>query len=322
MADVAEGGVSAGLRRFAWANVLYNLAVILWGAYVRATGSGAGCGDHWPICNGQVIPRDPSLETIIEFTHRLTSGVALVGVVVLFIWARKTLPRHHLVRSGAKASVVLMIIEALLGAGLVLFRLVADDTSTARAVAMALHLANTLLLVGAMTLTAWWASGGKAIRLRGQGLVGGLLIGAHAGVMLLGTSGALAALGSTLYPEVAGLEAHLAPTAHILLKLSVLHPMLALVVGGYLLAAVVIVALARNSATTRRLAAAVIGLYLLQVGAGVTNIYLQAPVWLQLVHLLLADLIWIALVCLAADALARTEGSAAPHEVVHPVAAL
>ncbi len=297
--------VPAGLRRFAWANVLYNLFVIAWGAFVRATGSGAGCGEHWPICNGQVIPRDPSIETIIEFTHRITSGFALIGVIVLWVWARRVLARGHVVRSGAGATVVLMIVEALLGAGLVLFRLVADDTSTARAFAMALHLINTLLLLGAMTLTAWWASGGRPVRVRGQGIAGGLLFGAIAGMLVLGASGALAALGNTLYPEVTGLEAHLAPTAHVLVKLSVMHPILALVIGGYVLFAVVTSVALRRTPATWKLGGAVIALYLLQVAAGFTNIYLQAPVWLQLVHLLLADGIWIGLVCLTAAVLAQ-----------------
>lgn len=85
---------------FAWANVAYNLLVILWGAFVRATGSGAGCGDHWPLCDGQVIPRAPSTEMLIEFTHRLTSGVALLGAVALLVWAFRAYGRGHRVRRG------------------------------------------------------------------------------------------------------------------------------------------------------------------------------------------------------------------------------
>jgi len=312
-----SAAVSAGLRRFAWANLLYNLFVVAWGAYVRATGSGAGCGEHWPVCNGQVIPRDPSIETIIEFTHRLTSGLALVGVIALWLWARKALAPGHLVRRGAGASVALMIVEALLGAGLVIFRLVADDASTARAVAMALHLVNTLLLLGAIALTAWWAAGGRRFRFAGQGMVAGLLAGALLAVIVLGASGALAALGNTLYPEVSGLEAHLAPTAHVLLKLAVFHPMIALLAGSYVLAALVIVALARKDRTTRLLAGGAMALYLVQVGLGFLNIFLMAPVWLQLIHLLVADGIWIALVCLTAAALAAEP---APAEEAAPLA--
>src|SRR5690606_2932282 len=123
-------------------------------------------------------------------------------------------------------------------------------------------------------------------------------------MLVLGASGALAALGSTLYSEVKGLEAHLAPTAHVLLKLAIFHPLIALVAGSYVLAAVVIVALARKDRTTRLLACGAIALYLVQVGLGFLNFFLMAPVWLQLVHLLVADGIWIALVCHSASALA------------------
>lgn len=295
----------ATFKRFAWANVLYNLAVILWGAWVRVTGSGAGCGEHWPICNGEVIPRAPSIQTIIEFTHRVTSGLALIGVIALVVFARKAFPAGHVVRKGAWGSLALMIVEALLGAGLVLFRLVADDDSVARAFAMALHLINTLLLVGAMTLTAWWASGGKRIQLEGQGATGGMLGAALGSVVVLGASGALSALGNTLFPAVAGLEAHLAPTAHIVLKLAVFHPMLALAVGTWLVIVAIASSVLRPAAATRRAAVGLVALTLLQVGAGVLNIFLMAPAWLQLVHLLLADLLWITLVILAASALAE-----------------
>ena len=54
--------------RFAWAVLAANLAVVAWGAFVRATGSGAGCGQHWPPCNGAVVPRSPTAETAIEFS--------------------------------------------------------------------------------------------------------------------------------------------------------------------------------------------------------------------------------------------------------------
>jgi heme A synthase len=75
------------LARFAWGVLVYNLGVIVWGAYVRATRSGAGCGAHWPLCNGEVIPQSPDAAMLIEFSHRVTSGLALVSVVVLFAWA-------------------------------------------------------------------------------------------------------------------------------------------------------------------------------------------------------------------------------------------
>src|SRR5512138_1330366 len=107
--------------RFAWCVLGYHLAVIAWGGLVRATGSGAGCGQHWPTCNGQVVPRSAAAETLVEYTHRATSGVALLLVVVLFAWARRAFPRGHPARRAAAFSMVFILTEALLGAGLVFF---------------------------------------------------------------------------------------------------------------------------------------------------------------------------------------------------------
>src|SRR5437764_4034200 len=76
----------AALVRYAWVVVAYNILVILWGALVRATGSGAGCGNHWPLCNGQVIPLSPRIDTVIEFTHRMMTGGASFIVLGLLVW--------------------------------------------------------------------------------------------------------------------------------------------------------------------------------------------------------------------------------------------
>ena len=153
--------------RFAWSVLAYDVAVIAWGALVRATGSGAGCGQHWPTCNGQVVPRSPAAQTLVEFTHRVTSGIALLLVVVLVLWARRVFARGHPVRKAAALSLVFIITEALLGAGLVLFGWVAKDASAGRGWAMGLHLANTFLLLAALALTA--AFGERRSGLAGSG---------------------------------------------------------------------------------------------------------------------------------------------------------
>ncbi|MFN2168955.1 MAG: COX15/CtaA family protein [Anaerolineae bacterium] len=177
--------------KYAWFVLFYNIAVVLWGAFVRATGSGAGCGSHWPLCNGEVVPLAPRIETVVEFTHRIMSGLALVGILVLVIWAFRAYPRRHAVRYGAVFSGVFNITEALIGAGLVLLGLVADNESTTRALSMSLHLANTFLLLASLTVTAWWASGGEAIRLRGRNwLIWSLRVGLVLAVLL----------GITLHP--------------------------------------------------------------------------------------------------------------------------
>lgn len=307
--------------RFAWFVLLYNLGVVLWGAYVRATGSGAGCGSHWPLCKGEVVPRAPATATLIELTHRVTSGIALLGVVAMLVWALRAFPRGHAVRTGAIASMGLMILEALLGAGLVLFRLVADNASMLRAFSMSAHLVNTFLLLGAISLTAWWASGGRPVRVRADDRVAWILGAGIAATLLLGVSGAVTALGDTLFPAASlaeGIRQDFHPAAHLLLRLRVLHPVIAISVGVYLVVAARAVRSMRPSPATRRLAGAVPILFGIQLAVGVLNLLLMAPVAMQLVHLLLADAVWIALVLLSASALARPDP--APSAARRPLA--
>jgi cytochrome c oxidase assembly protein subunit 15 len=303
--------LSVSSRRFqvfSWVALAYTLAVVLWGAFVRATGSGAGCGDHWPVCNGEVIPREPTVQTLIEYTHRVTSGLALVLAVVLGVWGMRAHAKGQPVRKAAMASLFFMVTEALVGAGLVLFQYVAKNVSIARAVWMGVHLINTFLLVGAMALTCWWAAGGRErLVLRGQGLVGWLLGGSVVGLLVLGVSGAIAALGDTLFPAASlaeGFQQDVSPTAHVLLRLRVLHPIIAVGVGALVVVASSLVARLRPSPEVRRGAWLLSTLYGMQLLAGLVNLVLLAPVWMQLVHLLLADAVWIVLVRLCAAGLA------------------
>jgi heme A synthase len=294
--------VSSRLSRFAWGVLGYNLAVILWGAYVRATGSGAGCGAHWPLCNGQVLPLDAGVKTLVEFSHRASSGLALVAVVALLVWTWRVRPAGHPARTGAALSTFFILTEAAVGAALVLFELVADNASMARALFMAVHLVNTFLLVACLTLTAWWLSGGAPVRAGARpGAAALLAIGAF-GVMLVGVSGAIAALGDTLFPSqtlAEALEADLSSTSHLLIRLRLLHPALAIVMAFGLMFAPRLVRAADGRAA-RLAARSVVALAITQVAAGFVNIVLLAPVWMQMVHLLLADAIWIAFVLLAA----------------------
>ena len=303
------------LNRFAkvaWLVLVYNLGVILWGAFVRATGSGAGCGSHWPLCNGEVIPRVPQLETMIEFAHRLSSGVALLLVVGLFFWALRAYPKGNPVRRGASLSLVFIVTEALVGAGRVLFEWVAHDASNGRVISMAVHLVNTFLLLAALVLTAWWASGGQELDLRNGGLaLWGLGLG-FLGVLFLGVSGAVNALGDTLFPVASlaeGLRQDFSPTAHVLLRLRVLHPIIAITVGLYLIFVSSLLGLFRSEQAIRRFAVGLAGLFVLQLLAGLVNLILLAPVWMQIIHLFLADLVWITLVLLAAATFARRDPS-------------
>ena len=299
----------ARLARFAWAVLAYNVAVIVWGAYVRATGSGAGCGAHWPLCNGEIIPRTGRVATLIEFSHRLTSGAALAAVVFLLIWTWRACRPGHPARSGAALSLFFMLTEAGVGAGLVLFQLVADNASFARAMFLAVHLVNTFTLLACLTATAWWLSGGEPLRLQGRrGRVWSVAL-LCLGVLTASTSGAIAALGDTLYPTASlteGLWADLSMTSHVLIRLRVLHPALAVA------AALALIASGRRLAdgqggTAGRFARGLSALAMLQISLGLLNVILLAPIWLQLLHLLVADAVWISLILLGVTVTRRAE---------------
>ena len=110
-------------------------------------GSGAGCGSHWPLCNGEVLPHSPRIQTVIEFTHRMMSVVAMLAMIGLAAWSVLLFPSRHRVRKAAIYAMVFFCAEALLGAGLVLLQLVAQDASGGRAFYLALHLVNTQFLL-------------------------------------------------------------------------------------------------------------------------------------------------------------------------------
>lgn len=293
--------------QFAWILVVYTILVILWGAFVRATGSGAGCGAHWPTCQGEVLHRPQSIETAIELTHRLMSGVYGILVLALLVWAFRVFPKGGLVRKTAVLALLFTITESLLGAGLVLFELVAYNVSAARAFAAALHLVNTFLLLGFVTLTAWWGSGFPGIRLQAQGRLIWLLALALFSILVLSAAGAITALGDTIFPSATlleGIQQDLDPAAHFLVRLRVWHPVLAVLSSIYLLYLAGYVRDQRPAPTVTRLAQAARIIVVVQLTVGVINVILLAPIWLQMVHLLLADLLWITLILFSASALA------------------
>ncbi len=299
--------VNVRFARATWGLVGFLLAVVVWGAVVRATGSGAGCGAHWPVCNGQVLPRAPALETLIEFSHRVSSGLVTLAVLAWAVWGFVAFPRGHRVRTGAALGGLAILLEGAIGAALVLFRLTGTDDSLARPAVMGLHLINTFLLLAVVALTGAWAAGTASLRLREQGAVGVLVPAALLGLVVLGVSGAIAALGDTLFPARSlseGFRQDIAGGAHLLLRLRVLHPLLAVAVGALLLATAAVCSLLRPGRPVRRAAIALATLVVLQLTAGLVNLALLAPVWMQLVHLLLADAVWLAAVLLGASALA------------------
>jgi cytochrome c oxidase assembly protein subunit 15 len=298
-AAVTVRKTSHALVRFAWAVVGYNVLVILWGALVRATGSGAGCGNHWPLCNGQVIPLSPRVDTVIEFTHRCMTGGSIFVVIGLLVWTFRGTMKGQAARVFAVASTVLLINEAFLGALLVKLGYVTGNQSMGRVVVLSIHLSNTLLLLAALTLTARLLGTGQMWSELGVG--GAKKLWAFLGLvatLVVGVSGSLAALGDTLFPasSLRGAFAQdFAAGSPWLLRLRGVHPVSAVVAAVFVLW---LVGQAKR-AGSGRLAGIVVALLGFQFALGLADVLLLAPVWMQILHLLGADLYWVALVTLA-----------------------
>src|SRR5215469_15091053 len=193
--------MASSVARFAWATRCFNVAVVLWGAFVRATGSGAGCGNRWPGCGTGVLGSSTRTQTIIEFTHRMTSGGALLMVAVLLLWCWRATSKGNWARYSAVLATAFLANEALLGAALVLLGHVAQDQSAGRILFLCLHFGNTLLLIGTLALTtAWIQSGSESFTLIKKCTeVSAVVVGLLA-VLAIGMTGTVAALGDSLFP--------------------------------------------------------------------------------------------------------------------------
>lgn len=286
-------------ERLAWSVLSYGIFVIIWGAVVRATGSGAGCGAHWPLCNGDIVPLAPKLATVIEFVHRSTSGVILM-MTALLVWASfRTFPAGHVARRASVWSMAFVLIEAAVGAGIVLLRLVGSDTSALRAGYIAVHLVNTLLLIGVYTW-AVFVSKPRAVQwtaVQARRPEFWLRLGVIA-MLLVSASGAVVALGDTLFPQTslaAGLAADFDATSHFLIRLRMWHPMLAVTLSVYFVM-VITQSGSLEEPTIRTPARLALWLIVGQIALGVMNILTLAPLSLQMAHLFVANLLWVALV--------------------------
>ena len=293
--------------RFAWWLLGYTLLVILFGAVVRITGSGAGCGQHWPSCNGELLQMPQTLKTAIEYTHRATSGLSVIAIVALLIGAFRVYPRGHATRGAAVMAGVMILVEALIGALLVKLRLVENDASFARILVLPLHLMSTALLTAALTWCAWFASS-EATPASANPLpraAWALLFCSGLGILLVSATGAVTALGDTVYPlQHAGvsarLQADLGENASLLQHLRDIHPFLAGGVAAFVTYAAMLIPGYRKGVVVLRAGQCLAGVVCLQVMAGVVNIWLSAPGPMQVAHLLLANLAWIAVIALAA----------------------
>lgn len=299
---ISNTASSGTFPKLIWAFWGYLIIVILFGAWVRITGSGAGCGANWPSCNGEIIPVNASTETIIEFTHRLTSGLCGVFGLGFLAYSWRRFGTSHLVFRSLLLTFVFILFEGAIGAGLVLKELVVNDDSAARAIVISLHLVNTFLLTGSVTAAALFASPAHrdvfVVSRKTQimlYLTGGLMV-------LVAMAGAITALGDTLFPVVvtegesifAHIKEDLDVTSHFLVRLRIIHPFLAMLFGALCIVVglfVYIEAEEANQSVAKwgRLFAIVC---LTEILVGIGNIWLSAPGYMQLLHLLFAQFLW------------------------------
>lgn len=285
-----------GTVGLAWTALIVNVVVILQGAFVRATGSGAGCGRHWPMCNGDVVPLAPTTATMIEFSHRLLSlGALLVGAWLLWRAFRLRRDNRGLFRF-ATLAFGFLVIEALLGAATVLLEYTGDNVSMGRGLMVAVHLVNSLLLVGMLTGAVVYARERRPawpLRIGRQGSLATVLGVGLVAMLTVMFTGGLAALGNTMFPSeslAAGIAADFDPRSHPLIRLRILHPTIAIAVGVYLFLSLGLGWWLKPVTRARPLAQALLATYLIQLVIGTVNLAFLAPIPLQILHLAVAVL--------------------------------
>lgn len=296
--------------KYAFFTLAWNVLVILWGVFLRASKSGDGCGQHWLTCGGEVIPSAPELKTVIEYSHRITSFLAFVAVVVLVVWAFRKFKSGEAVRKTAVLSLVFVITEALVGAGLVLTGNTAETLTAARPFWMAGHLINTFILLAFLTLTSRYASGGKPLSFKGESKYLIAIAVGVAAVFVVSITGSIAALSSMLFPSgtlAEGVAKDFSSTSNILLRLRLLHPITAILTSVFLVFLTGWLAKeSGNEPAVKRWSNVLALLVLAQIAWGSATLLTLAPIVMQLGHLLFADAIWVVYVLIAASFLSDT----------------
>lgn len=290
--------LSTKTGKLVFGNGILALFIILWGAWVRLSGSGAGCGEHWPLCHGEVIPLEPTIQTIIEFTHRFTSGLFGITVLLQLFFSYREFGKKHPETKASWAFLILTIVEALIGAVLVKKGLVVDDSSAMRAWVIGFHLVNTMFLMAALVYCYEFLNLPMGLKRREFPPLQKTMAFIGLGLFLIVSAfGAITALGNTLFPSpdlVTGFKSDFDPNAPFLIRLRVYHPTFAVFTGIFW---IVLLNLWRERALgLAKVSSLGLSLIFISLGFGVVNWLLMAPYWGALIHLLLADLTWMTLV--------------------------
>lgn len=307
---MADEGKLKGFRQYALFALGFNLVVILWGVFLRASKSGDGCGQYWLTCHGEVIPSAPEFKTVIEFTHRVSTAIDGLIMLVLLIWAIRIFlqlkdRQGRQILISVIGSVFFVLTEAAVGAGLVLTGNTADAVTDTRAYWSIGHLINTFILLTFLTLTVWFAKGDRWIAFRRETKAVLLIAIGFIALLLVGSSGALAALSNMLFPSQSiaeGIAKDISNESNIIVRLRISHPLLSIFTAVYLVfIAGWLKRAASGSSSVARWSNVVSILVLLQIAFGAATLLMLGPIVMQLGHLLLADAIWISFVLLTAN---------------------
>ena len=278
---------------------LYGLVVsifsIIAGAIVRATGSGDGCGSSWPTCNGEIIPKLETSSELIEFSHRSISGILLIITLIIFVKSFKD-QVHILQKRIIWFLTFFVLLEALIGAVIVIYEWVGLNSSAPRIIAVPLHLVNTFGLLGTYTLLFHLTKNSKTnlINFFDRGFKIGLFL-----FLLSGATGSIAALADTIFPSesfLAGLAEDFDSKSQILTRLRILHPLFASALSVYLYSEANRLQ-SEYKVVTRNIKL----LIFLGVFLGVLNVVSNIILPLSILHLLIADLLWIIYVYKSAE---------------------
>ncbi|RYG39600.1 protoheme IX farnesyltransferase [bacterium] len=290
---------------YVWAVLIYNLLAVAWGVYVRASGSGDGCGTNWPLCDGGHIPLNGMQAKLVESSHRISTGLVGVLVAIMLYKAFQIFPKGHTARKASVGAMFMTLLEGGIGASLVKFKLVTDNPSTARATIMGFHVVSTFLLLGCIAVVALLASGAPTVKVKGQGPVAVMILAGLLSTCFLGVSGAISALGHQLQPVDDVLKAAMNPATFWMVRVQPLHPLIAASVGLYLALAAGLILHLRPSPLVRQAVYWMVGLYAFQIAVGALNIWFKAPIPMQMFHLVMADVNFISVIAVGVFAFAE-----------------
>ena len=296
-------------QKLCLAILFFALFVILWGAWVRFSHSGDGCGAHWPLCHDQWVPYEGSQKTWMEWIHRASSGLFGLLVLSLTFFSFKYFPRKHKVRLYSIGVLFFTCTEALIGALLVLGSFTGQNASLMRVVILNTHLINSLLLIACLVFC--WRSVTpvfQKISFQKIAFFGGIFI-------FIASTGSIASLSNTLFPSTSLVQGFFMDwdfkNSPWIVQLRLLHPLMAVLLGGmclyylsnrkktffqkiYFLLTYLFSFKSRHTFVlnlSKNLILAV--LFLMGLFTGAITLFTLSPVLMKLIHLFIAYLIWI-----------------------------